>query len=75
MGCGSYSMRIAIWLLIEALSEKGHQVTYVSAYESRKAPQPGIHDYVPKNLQRWWSQVEAEFELYEMRKSGKLLQF
>lgn len=74
MGCGSYSMRISIWPLIEALSEKGHQVTYISPYES-KNPQPGIHDYVPKNLQRWWTQVEGEMNLYELRKTGKLLQF
>ncbi len=74
-GCGSYSMRLAIWPLIEALAEKGHQITYVSAYESKLPPQPNIHNYVPKKLQHWWNQITGDMKLSEMRKNGNLLLF
>lgn len=74
MGCGSYSMRISIWPLIEALTEKGHHVTFISAYPS-KNPHPGVFDYVPKKLQKWWEETEGEMDLYQLRKNGMLLSF
>ncbi|CAL8137632.1 unnamed protein product [Orchesella dallaii] len=73
-GCGSYSQRISVWPLVAALTEKGHQVTFLSAFES-KNPHPNVFDYVPKKLKNWATNTMDTLNVYELRKKGALLPF
>lgn len=74
VGYGSYSMRISAWPLAKALSEKGHNVTYLSAHKL-KDPYPRVNDFVPKKLAEWWANAERNMDLIGNRKSGKLKAF
>ncbi|ODN03743.1 UDP-glucuronosyltransferase 1-7C [Orchesella cincta] len=73
-GCGSYSQRISVWPLVAALTEKGHYVTFLSAFES-KNPHPNVVDYVPQKLKQWASNTMGTLNVYELRKKGALLPF
>lgn len=74
MGCGSYSMRISVWPLIEALTEKGHKVTFLSAHPP-KVPHPNVTDFVPPKMQKWWTDMSQNLNLVEIRKKGQLVLF
>ncbi|ODN03744.1 2-hydroxyacylsphingosine 1-beta-galactosyltransferase [Orchesella cincta] len=69
---GSYSQRISTWPLIEALSDKGHNVTYISAYDS-KDPHPKIYDYAPKKWKETMGPWEGYKTFYEVRKNKQML--
>jgi len=62
-GVSGYSHRISIWPLVEALSERGHKITFFSPYESRDPPNPKytIQDIVPKNLSRDLGYANMDF--------------
>jgi len=48
-GVGSYSHRISVWPLAEALANKGHQVTFFFTQEP-KTTHPNITEFGPKNM-------------------------
>ncbi len=63
---------LTAWPLAEALTDKGHNVTFVSPYPA-KNPSSRIFDYVPKTLKEWvdsWGDLE---NVFEDRKKGNLV--
>lgn len=75
MAFGSYSMRISIWPLVEALAEKGHHVTFISSHPS-KNPNPKVFDFVPKNISEFIGKLEKEdLNFIEERRKGNNLAF
>jgi len=53
-GVSGYSHRLAVWPLLEALSARGHNVTFISPRKLKGPPKSEslITDIVPKNLAR-----------------------
>jgi len=50
----SYSHRIAIWPLVEALASRGHNVTFIQPFPP-KAPNPKVHEFYPEELGDLWA--------------------
>jgi len=55
----SYSHRVSSWPLVEALVQKGHQVTFIGPFPS-KVPNPKVTDIVPKALNKYINHVINE---------------
>lgn len=71
-GVASYSHRIPAWPLVEALADKGHNVTFISSFAA-KNPNPKIFDYVPNTLAKFMESVEDTMNVFEDRKTEKWL--
>ncbi|CAL8137642.1 unnamed protein product [Orchesella dallaii] len=69
---GSYSQRISTWPLIEALADKGHNVTYISSYDA-KDPNPKIYDYAPKKWKEAMGSWEDQMSFFEVRKNKQMI--
>jgi glucuronosyltransferase len=50
-GVGTYSHRITVWPLVEALVERGHNVTFLSSFPP-KVPNPKVHEIVLPSTNR-----------------------
>jgi len=46
-GGGNYSHKMSIWPLVMALTEKAHNVTFVSSISKQPKPNPKVNDIVP----------------------------
>lgn len=68
----SYSQRISLWSLLEALSDNGHDVTYMSAYEI-KEPHPRIKDYTPRLWKEKMGPWEEHLSFYDIRKNKRMV--
>ncbi|CAL8109965.1 unnamed protein product [Orchesella dallaii] len=69
-GVATYSHRIPAWPLATELAERGHNVTFISAFPAKK-PHPKILDYAPRKLVEWivsWDDID----LLADRKQGNL---
>jgi len=55
----SYSHRIAVWPLVEALAARGHKVTIHQPYDP-KHPNPKVREFFPKGLQDIWKKVNED---------------
>ncbi|XP_037034451.1 UDP-glucosyltransferase 2-like isoform X2 [Bradysia coprophila] len=67
-GVSSYSHRVAVWPLAEALAENGHNVSFISPYPA-KNPNPKIFDYVPNALKTWLDGIGDAINVFEDRKT------
>jgi len=55
----SYSHRIAVWPLVEALAAKGHNVTFLQSYPP-KQPNPKVTEFYPESLGDIWKTVNED---------------
>lgn len=69
---GSYSQRISLWSLVEGLSDKGHNLTYMSSYDIID-PHPRIVDYAPKKWKEKMGPWEQHMRFYDIRKNGEMV--
>jgi len=59
----SYSHLVVTWPIAEALSARGHNVTYIAPFYS-KEPNPNITEIVPVQLAKWVDKVvNQEFDI------------
>jgi len=65
----SYSHRIGVWPLVEALADRGHNISFVSPFPIKK-PNPKVHDYVPQALAKMMEEWDEPSLLYDQRISG-----
>ena len=61
----SYSHKIAMWPLAESLAARGHQITFLSAFDKKPTPSSkenaNITDYNPKMFTEWFLSADEEY--------------
>lgn len=69
---GSYSHRITLEPWMNALADKGHNITFISGYVP-KTSNPKVNDFTPPGLLKYMDNVGENFNIFEFRKSSKIL--
>ncbi len=69
---GTHSMRISMLPLMEALAEKGHNVTYLHAFHNFEDPnkKSKINYYTPKKWSEEMKDWDDLLDIFEIRKTG-----
>lgn len=74
IGMGSYSHRVPMQPLLDALAERGHKVTMLSGFPP-KSPNPKITEFTPPKLLNWTSNlITDDFDVFKFRKNSQILQ-
>ncbi len=50
----SYSHRVAVWPLLEELTNRGHNVTFHSIFPPKSLANPKIREFMPKGIEEIW---------------------
>lgn len=71
---GTHSTRISMFPLMEALAEKGHNVTFLSAFENFEDPnkKSKITYYTPKKWAQEMGDWNDHLSIFEIRKTGQM---
>ena len=71
-GFSTYSHRIAVWPLVEALVDRGHNVTFFSS-SPNKNPNPNVQEFIPKSLNSFYGGAGVmNVNFLEIRLKNKL---
>lgn len=68
----THSIRLSMWPIMEALADKGHNVTFLSPLENLDDPQQKskVHYVTPKKWKKAMGSWESSGKYYDIRKQG-----
>ncbi|ODN03742.1 UDP-glucuronosyltransferase 1-8, partial [Orchesella cincta] len=71
---GTHSTRISMMPYMEALADKGHNVTFLSAFENNDPNKhPKIIEYLPKKWKEAMGPWEEHIRFFDVRKNKKMI--
>jgi len=71
-GVATYSHRLIVWPLVEALAARGHKVSFLSPHANKDPPLPHVTDLVPTELtQLFASAFEGDSDLIRDRSGNQ----
>lgn len=74
IGMGSYSHRVPMQPWLDALADRGHNITILSGFPP-KVPNPKITEVNPPKLMKWITALMSEeFDVFKFRKNSQIIQ-